>query len=153
MLRTLLIVVGAMLATAVAPSFAHADTVWLCKPGMADNPCEIGMQTTVREPSGAERVEDAPIPADRPIDCFYVYPTVSNQRTPNANKDRDPELVSIAKYQAARFSRHCRVFAPIYRQGTLLALSTSQVQGQQRHRLLDVRPGPAVQLALRRAEP
>ena len=107
---------------------ASAETVWLCKPGMADNPCEIGMDTTVREPSGAERVEWPQPAADRPVDCFYVYPTVSNQPTPNANKDRDPELVSIAKYQAARFSLRCRVYAPIYRQGTLAGLATAEAQ-------------------------
>jgi hypothetical protein len=88
----------------------------------------------VREPDGSSRVEDDPVPANRPVDCFYVYPTVSNQPTPSSNKDRDPELLSIAKYQAARFSRHCRVFAPVYRQGTLLALSSGQAQDQEKIR-------------------
>ena len=106
--RTLLLVAVAVLAAVGAASPALAETVWLCKPGLADDPCVIPMQTTVREPDGTERVEDDPVPADRPVDCFYVYPTVSNQPTPNANRDRDPELFSIAKYQAARFSRHCR---------------------------------------------
>ena len=120
-----------LLVLAGTASAAHAEVVWLCKPGLADDPCVQPMQTTVREPDGTERVEDDPVPAQRPVDCFYVYPTVSNQPTPNADQSRDPELVSIAKYQAARFSRHCRVFAPIYRQGTLLALSSAQAQDQE----------------------
>ena len=56
------------------------------------------------------------------IDCFYVYPTVSDQKTPNASLRIDPEERSIALYQAARYSQHCRVFAPMYRQATLAAL-------------------------------
>ena len=62
----------------------------------------------------------------RPIDCFYVYPTVSNQLSANADKSRDPELESIAKYQAAPFSPLCRMYAPIYRQGTLASIAIGQ---------------------------
>ena len=127
-MRTLLAaVLLAALGALAAAVPAAAETVWLCRPGMQDDPCELDLRTTVREQGRAERVEDPPRPAqdERPIDCFYVYPTVSNQRSQNATKARDPELVSIARYQAARFSQHCRVFAPIYRQGTLLALATA----------------------------
>ena len=56
------------------------------------------------------------------IDCFYVYPTVSDQKTVNANLHIDPVERSIALYQAARYSQYCRVFAPMYRQVTLTAL-------------------------------
>ena len=31
-------------------------------------------------------------------------------------------MVSIAEYQAARFSQHCRMFAPVYRQSTMASL-------------------------------
>ena len=56
------------------------------------------------------------------IDCFYVYPTVSDQETPFATLSIDPELRSIALYQAARYSQRCRVFAPVYRQATVAGL-------------------------------
>ena len=59
---------------------------------------------------------------DRGVDCFYVYPTVSNQPGRLATKHVDPELRSIALYQAARFSQLCRVYAPVYRQATVQAL-------------------------------
>ena len=59
---------------------------------------------------------------DRGVDCFYVYPTVSNQPGRLATKRVDPEIRSIALYQAARFSQVCRVFAPVYRQATVSAL-------------------------------
>jgi hypothetical protein len=32
-------------------------------------------------------VENPPLPADPPIDCFYVYPTVSEQRSRNADEE------------------------------------------------------------------
>jgi hypothetical protein len=59
---------------------------------------------------------------DQGVDCFYVYPTVSNQQSRLATKRVDPEIRSIALYQAARFSQVCRVFAPVYRQATVPAL-------------------------------
>jgi hypothetical protein len=57
-----------------------------------------------------------------PIDCFYVYPTVSNQSTPQATKRIDPEERSIALYQAARYSSACRIYAPMYRQVSINGL-------------------------------
>jgi len=123
-------VVTALLATAAlaAAPAASAEVVWLCEPGMADNPCEIAQDTTVREHGKPDRVE-TPVTGPRGVDCFYVYPTVSNQPTPNASKSRDPELESIAKYQAARFSTQCRVFAPIYRQTTLASIAAGMTGG------------------------
>jgi len=53
------------------------------------------------------------------VDCFYVYPTVSNQQTTVATKAADPEIRDIALFQVARFSQVCRVFAPLYRQITV----------------------------------
>ena len=128
-MRTLLTTLALTAATTLAPAAAaQAEVVWLCKPGMSDNPCEIGQDTTVREHGKDERVV-TPEPGARKVDCFYVYPTVSNQPTPNATKSRDPELESIAKYQAARFSLQCRVFAPIYRQATLASIAATTAGG------------------------
>ncbi len=112
-----------LLAALIAALPAGADakkTTWLCKPGIKHNPCEPGLRTTVYSPAGQKRgVQN--VRADRPrkIDCFYVYPTVSDQKTPIANLRKDPEIRSIALYQAARYSQHCRVFAPMYRQVTV----------------------------------
>jgi hypothetical protein len=123
-------VVGVALVAALAeaPAEAGAEVVWLCKPGAADNPCEIPHDTTIQRQGEPDEVV-TPQPGARDIDCFYVYPTVSNDGTPNSDKSRDPELESIAKFQAARFSLECRVFAPIYRQGTLAALTASMAGG------------------------
>ena len=111
---------GAAFGAAAAP--ATADTVWVCAPGQAANPCRESQRTTVYESNGTSRVVDPRIPADPPVDCFYVYPTVSNQPGPNASKAIDPEVEAIVQYQAARFSQQCHVYAPVYRQITVPAL-------------------------------
>lgn len=120
-MRRVAIGAAAALFLAFGAATAPAEVVWLCKPGTADNPCEIAQDTTVRESGKPDHVE-TPAAGQREIDCFYVYPTVSNQLTLNADTSRDPELESIAKWQAARFSEHCRVYAPIYRQATLVSI-------------------------------
>src|SRR5688572_6202167 len=122
-LRAALAAAIAAAACGAGAGSASADVVWLCKPGTADNPCRDSLQTTVYDTNGASRVEDPPLPEDPPIDCFYVYPTVSEQRSRNANKDKDEQVRTIAKYQAARFSQECRVYAPVYRQQTLGGLA------------------------------
>ena len=123
---------GAILAFAClilffGPGRAEAKTVWLCKPGLDDNPCETGLKTTVFTPSGKAGVEK-PKAAMRPkIDCFYVYPTVSDDQGMNSDREIDPEERSVARFQAARYSQHCRVFAPMYRQLTLAAIGSASV--------------------------
>jgi len=108
---------------ALAPATASAGTVWLCEPGLKADPCSPRLDTTSFSPAG-EKLATRVVRRARPrrIDCFYVYPTVSDQKTPVATRAIDPELRSIALYQAARYSRHCRVFAPVYRQITLAGL-------------------------------
>jgi hypothetical protein len=102
---------------------APSNTVWLCRPGLADNPCEGDLTTTVVSADGTSTTEEASPAEDPPIDCFYVYPTVSTQQTQNANLDIDPDEKTVAIQQAARFSQVCRVYAPMYRQMTLAAIS------------------------------
>jgi hypothetical protein len=110
----------------VLPSAAGAASgrvAWLCKPGKEHNPCMRGQKTTLISPTGEKLgVKHPHGPRHRRIDCFYLYPTVSDQETPNANLHIDPEERSIALYQAARYSQRCRVYAPMYRQLTLNAI-------------------------------
>ena len=47
---------------------------------------------------------------------------MSDQQRPQATQVVDDVLRSIALYQAARYSRDCRVFAPVYRQVTIQGL-------------------------------
>jgi hypothetical protein len=131
---TLLAVVGAPASADPAPTTPAAPaTVWLCRPGLANNPCDTDLTTTRYNSSGevlgVRHVKAARHPK---IDCFYVYPTTSDQPTPAANLNIDPVLRSIALYQAARYSSECRVFAPVYRQITIAAIGGAPVTPEMR---------------------
>src|SRR3954470_914068 len=119
-LVSVLLAVAASLV--VAPA-ARADVTWLCRPGLASNPCQGDQTTRYFASDGSSRVSRPEAPDAPPIDCFYVYPTVSNQPTMNATKSPDPEARSIAVYQAQRFSTPCRVFVPLSRQVTAAGVS------------------------------
>jgi len=97
-------------------------TVWLCRPGERNNPCLSDLTTTVVESNGTTRIERLTPASNPPIDCFYVYPTISDQRTVNANLVAGFREREVALAQVARFSQVCRVYAPVYRQITLNAL-------------------------------
>src|SRR5690349_15694434 len=121
LLPCLAVLVAAVWAAAPAP--ASAKTTWLCRPGLAHDPCDPSLSTTVFTRYGDTGTVTHPRRTERPVDCFYVYPTVSDQKGPNATRAIDPEVRSIALYQAARYSQVCRVYAPMYRQVTVQALS------------------------------
>ena len=106
------------------PATAGAKTKWLCKPGLADNPCLDSLTTTVVAPDGSTRVERTRRARRPKIDCFFVYPTVSGQPGITATRAIDPEIRAIASVQAARFSSICRPFAPVYRQFTIVGIAT-----------------------------
>jgi len=98
-------------------------TLWLCRPGLADNPCAGPLTATVLGAKSGQRIERSFAAAKPPIDCFYVYPTVSPEMTVNADLTIQPQEREVAVAQASRFSQVCRVYAPVYRQITLNALA------------------------------
>ena len=116
----------ALLGAALAAPAAHAQTpeptAWLCLPGQEPNPCAGDQTTTVFAPDGSSKTTTPKVPQDPKVDCFYVYPTVSDQPGQNADKSPDPPIGAIAKYQAQRFSQVCKVYAPLYRQRTVLGI-------------------------------
>lgn len=104
-----------------------SDTLWLCRPGLPENPCETGrLDATVVDGSGT--VEPFVPATAPPVDCFYVYPTVSRATALNAPLAVTPDLVRVVRAQAARFGEVCRVFAPVYRQVTLSAIFTGHYE-------------------------
>ena len=134
-LRRVTILALVSIAVLGAAETSAAKTVWLCKPGLRPNPCMPSMSTTVFSPARAvlrtERVRRVRRPQ---YDCFYVYPTVSDQPTLQASRRIDPELRSVALYQAARYSRDCRVYAPVYRQLTLSGIVSPDTTPEMRER-------------------
>jgi hypothetical protein len=118
-----LLVVSALGAGAAAAK--PPKTVWLCKSGKTD-PCTQPLTSTVVSYQAGVRHETVEVAkkAHKPaIDCFYVYPTVSEQTTTNANLEIEPQETQIAVDQASRFSQDCKVYAPMYPQVTLAAIN------------------------------
>ena len=107
-------------ALAAPPDYANpAD--WLCLPGR-DDPCSRPLPTTELGPNGYGASAPVTPAANPPIDCFYVYPTVSRDPGDNSDLVPGPEERAVAWVQFARFRTICRTFAPMYRQATLTAL-------------------------------
>ena len=105
---------------------AHADfanpSLWLCRPGLADDKCKINLDATIIAKDGKTTVEKFKAAADPKVDCFFVYPTVSDDKTWASDWTVDKMEIEDIKLQFARFGSVCRQFAPIYRQTTLTAL-------------------------------
>lgn len=112
----------AALTAALVPASAHAKTVWLCRPGLAENPCTAPLAATALAADGSSTPVAGAIAAHPSIDCFYVYPTISPQPTLNSDLRVEPSERTVAGVQAGRFSADCRVFAPMYRQITLAGI-------------------------------
>jgi hypothetical protein len=112
------------LSMAAAASASAAETVWLCKPGLAHDPCTRSLTTTVVQTSGETSIQHTKAARNPPINCFYVYPTVSEQVTANANLEIEANETQIAVTQASQFSsQDCSVYAPMYPQLTLKAIN------------------------------
>ena len=109
-----------------APDY-RADAAWLCRPGK-EQLCTTGLEAA--RVAGASLSNESFTPAADPkVDCFYVYPTVSKDPTVFSDLIPGPEEFGVIKAQAARFAGRCRVFAPLYRQVTLTALSANGRSG------------------------
>jgi hypothetical protein len=120
-----LIAAGAALVALVAAAALHAAPqrstpwkAWLCMPGDPKDWCAVDLTTTVIAADGSRRTVPVSVLANPPVDCFYVYPTVSTEQRGNATLRVHPEERETAIVQAARFSHVCRVYAPLYRQTT-----------------------------------
>jgi hypothetical protein len=111
------------------PNDYSKPEAWLCFPGKAGDACAIDLSTTVIEADGSSRVEAFKADPEAPIDCFYVYPTVSTDPGVVSDMTPDPVEFNVVKQQLARFGAKCRLYAPLYRQFTLAALR-SMMTGQ-----------------------
>ena len=88
-------------------------------------PCTAPQTATVVPASGAWTVQNGHADPASNFDCFYVYPTVSSQKSANADLTVQPAEVNAATAEVSRFSSVCRVWAPMYHQRT----STSLLSG------------------------
>jgi hypothetical protein len=108
--------------SAVSPNDYTADSSWLCRPGRSGDACDVDLTTTIVQADGSTTIEKFNADPKAPIDCFYVYPTVSSDATPNSDMSQDPAEKNVVLQQFARFASKCRPFAPMYRQITVAGL-------------------------------
>jgi hypothetical protein len=95
---------------------------WLCWPGRSADACAVDLTTTVIFADGTTKLEAFHANPKPPVDCFYVYPTVSNDPGVVSTLAIGKEEQGVVVQQLARFGSRCRIFAPMYRQITLTAL-------------------------------
>src|SRR5262245_29999074 len=127
------IVVSAVIVSAclIQNTFAQTPTSnaysdpksWLCRPAGHDA-CDVDLTTTVIAADGKLSRETWKADPNAQIDCFYVYPTVSTDSSPNSDMNADPAELNVIRQQFARFASKCRPYAPLYRQVTLVGLRT-----------------------------
>ena len=114
----------------VAPytSEIYSDpTHWTCRPDMADT-CDDDTSVTMINADGSTEVQNFTVDPDAPVDCFYAYPTASEDATLNSDLIAGREK-EVAFQQAARLSTSCRMFAPTYRSVTLAGLFNPAMPG------------------------
>jgi hypothetical protein len=110
---------------------------WVCRPG-ADAVCTEGLNANIQNANGSTTSQPFTPAADPSIDCFYVYPTVSQELTYYADLTDSPAVQTITQAQVGRLSSLCRVFAPIYRQVTSYGLNHPSLATQPNLAMLDV---------------
>lgn len=128
LVRVLILLLGTAVAAAAQAGTSakndYADPAsWLCRPGRPTDACGRSDQNaTVLRADGSTRRERFHTDPGAPIDCFYVYPTVSTDPTPNSDMVADAAERNVIRQQFARFAAKCRPYAPMYRQITLAGL-------------------------------
>jgi len=95
---------------------------WVCRPE-SDTVCTTGLDALVQFAGGSTLAQPFTPAANPPIDCFYVYPTISEEQMQFADLTDSPIIQAVTRQQVGRLSSRCRVFAPIYRQVTNYGLS------------------------------
>lgn len=117
-------------AVPTTPNDYSKASNWLCRPGAGTaGACDIDLATTIVAADGSLKKEPFTPAANPPIDCFYVYPTISTD--PGVYSDMTPDAaeMNVVAQQFARFRQVCRVFAPSYRQITLAGLRRAMAGG------------------------
>ena len=132
------VVVLAMASTAVAqttppPAPAPVDyaaaSSWVCRPG-EETTCTTGLDAMAISADGSRAFQAFQPAADPPIDCFYVYPTISEEASPYSDMVDSPEVQKVTRAQAGRLTSRCRLYAPLYRQITMTGLRQDMATGE-----------------------
>jgi uncharacterized pyridoxamine 5'-phosphate oxidase family protein len=102
------------LAAPVAAQTAKNDysdgKSWRCRPGR-QAACAVDQTTTIVAADGTLTREEWNAHPGAPIDCFYVYPTVSTDSGGNSDMIAGAEENGVVRAQLARFASQCRVLS------------------------------------------
>ena len=112
----------------VVPNDYADGAAWLCRPGRQDA-CAVDLTSTVVSADGSLSRQTWSRDSNAPIDCFYVYPTVSTDSGVNSDMTPDEAELRVVEQQFARFGSVCRPYAPSYRQVTLAGLTGRIARG------------------------
>lgn len=117
-----------------APLAGYDDPgLWLChpdKPPSEDQCLSADLDVTELLPDGTNQLVPHTFAAEPAFDCFYIYPTVDLRLMPAQTEnfdDIDQELDPLLN-QAARFTRMCRMFAPLYHQVTIGTFNSDEAE-------------------------
>jgi hypothetical protein len=125
-------------AQALAVDYTEPSS-WLCRPDH-NEACTTNLDATIVAANGSERVERWHAALHPPIDCFYVYPTVSADQQSNSDlKPAADEEIAMTRQQVARFASACRLFVPIYRQVTVTVMRGEAPPGDRELAYQDVK--------------
>jgi hypothetical protein len=133
-MHKLTMIICATLSAGVLTSAAQAQPeqpldytngrTWICRPDKLDG-CRDDLTTLVIHADGStQRRPFAPAKAPK-VDCFYVYPTVSNGPGVTAPPTISDDERRAVRQQFQRFASLCRLYAPVYRQITLTSMKAA----------------------------
>ncbi len=95
---------------------------WICHPDLATDVCRPQPETVFTADGTVTHRPGLTAGAPPTIDCFYIYPTESQDPGVSADLNIGPTELAVVRAQVARYASVCRVFAPVYRQVTLRGL-------------------------------
>lgn len=105
MCSALLLCAGLSAQTAIAENdgfdrtdYTDLDT-WLCHPDKADDACEIDLTATAIQADGSTEIVPFEVATDPSYDCFYYYPTVSFDVTPNSDLEPGIEELNVIAWK------------------------------------------------------
>ena len=86
-----------------------------------ETPTRYRLLVSLHAPDGSLTVQPYDVAVDPPIDCFYAYPTSSDDPTVSSDLVVGREA-AVARVQVGAFNQVCDVYAPLYRSVTLAGL-------------------------------
>ncbi|MDG2522585.1 DUF3089 domain-containing protein [Caulobacter segnis] len=119
-LAALSFAVQARAQAAPAPLDYTLTANWVCRPGSQS--CQWNLDATRIGGDGVGHVEPFLKAQKTPADCFYLYPTVSQDPGLIAAPGVTEAELRAVRQQVARLGRVCRIYAPFHRQFTATSM-------------------------------